>query len=1115
MRKICYSLLALVILLLSGCMSVSSQNSEPHRYQTYKEIPGVTQEDIDAVENLLAKKPRLVYGFCASTEAFLREDGSVGGFAELFGNRLTELFGFEFDYYPCSWEEMNEKIVAKEIDLVSDFTATPERLQKFLMSDAIIQRTVKVFTNMNADSLSVTAKSRPIRCAFMDGSTTYSFVADSWNMPFDPVFIADQSVVPDMFSNGQIDAFIEEGTLEAAFDAYDFIQTEEYYPLTYSPISLTTGNPEMAPIINVIQKYLKDGGYYELTELYNQGYEDYLRNKLSKQLTEEEKEYLQKHVEAGTAILVACEVDNYPTSFYNTQEQEFQGMALDTLEQISHLTGLTFRVGNEPDALWPELIGGLENGKYSIVSELLRSSQREGRYLWADRPYSTNNYALLSSADYPDLDINQVLFAEVGLMEGAAHTDIFLEWFPDSAGTAKYYVSNDDAFAALVKGEIDLLMASQNMLLNLTNYQEKPGFKANIVFNYSSDSFFGFNKDEEILCSIVNKAMRFSNGEEISARWQRKVFDYESKMLKDVFPFAIILVGLLIAVLVVVFVLFMKNRQMNKNLEGLVANRTKELEMQTLRAENASRAKGDFLSRMSHEIRTPLNAITGMVGIARSTTDPDRVSYCLNRVDGASKHLLGIINDILDMSKIEADKFELDYREFDFEKMLMSVVNVTNFRAEEKKQNFIVNLDRDIPASIVGDDLRLSQVITNLLSNAVKFTPEGGTVKLNIHKTQDMDDEIFLLIEVVDNGIGISEEQQGRIFNSFEQADGGIARKFGGTGLGLVISKRIVELMGGRIWVESEPGQGSKFNFTLKARKGSGKDRAHSELSKKIRRDELRILAVDDSPDIRDYFIHVMESLSLSCDVAHGGHQALAMVRDSGDKPYNVFFIDWQMPEMDGIELTKKVKEITAGNSVVFMISVAEWSGIEKEALAAGVKSFVSKPLFPSTLINAINECLAPEPRRSDEGTPGSESGGQRSYANRTILIAEDVEINREIMSAVLEDTDITIDYAENGLIAVSMFRENHDKYSLIFMDIHMPDMDGYEATRTIRSLNLARAKDIPIVAMTANVFKEDIENCLKAGMNDHIGKPIDPDNLFKKLDQYLPEITSSETVVD
>ncbi|MDR3123856.1 MAG: transporter substrate-binding domain-containing protein, partial [Treponema sp.] len=472
-RAVCLLFTSIVFLFTSCSTSGSSGNSRPE-YQSFKEIPGVTQEEVSALENLLVERPRLVYGICVSTEAFLLDDGSVGGFAKLFCDRLSELFGFEFDFLPGSWEEMQERIVSKEIDMVVDFTATPERLQKFIMTDAIVQRTIKVFTDINANRLSLTAETRPVKCAFMNGSTTYSHVANSWNMPFEPVFIDDQSEVPDLFLSGRIDAFIEEGTLEAAFDSYDFIKAEEYYPLTYSPISLTSGNPEMTPLISIMQKYLKNGGYYEFTELYNQGYKEYLQHKLYNYLTREEKEYIQSHNDTGTAIVAACEVDNYPTSFYNAQEKEFQGMALDTLKRISDLTGLVFQIGNEPDALWPELIGGLESDKYSIISELLRSSQRANRFLWADQPYCTNKYAMLSSADYPDVDINQILFSRIGLMEGAAHTDVFREWFPNSTNT-KLYVSNTDAFAALVKGEIDLLMASENMLLNLTNYQEKPG----------------------------------------------------------------------------------------------------------------------------------------------------------------------------------------------------------------------------------------------------------------------------------------------------------------------------------------------------------------------------------------------------------------------------------------------------------------------------------------------------------------------------------------------------------------------------------------------------------------------------------------------------------------
>lgn len=515
-------------------------------------------------------------------------------------------------------------------------------------------------------------------------------------------------------------------------------------------------------------------------------------------------------------------------------------------------------------------------------------------------------------------------------------------------------------------------------------------------------------------------------------------------------------------------------------------------------AEQASRAKGEFLSRMSHEMRTPMNAVIGMTNIAKGTKDSEKKEYCLDKIESASKHLLGVINDILDMSKIEANKFDLVLQEFDFEKMLMNVTNVLNFRIEEKKQNFIVNVSKGFPFLVIGDELRLTQVLTNLLTNAVKFTPEGGTIKLNIKTLSDSGNKASLQIEVVDNGIGISAEQQSRLFHSFEQADGGIARKYGGTGLGLVISKRIVELMGGQIWIQSELGHGSKFIFTMEVDKGKPKPPVKLALSK----NDIHILAVDDSRDIRNYFDHVMEALGLSCDVAEDAYKALSMIENSKAKPYNIFFIDWQMPGMNGIELTRKIKEITKDNAIIIMISVAEWSDIELEAVAAGVNRFVSKPLFPSVLINNINESLDISYHTKTESV---NIPSVRSYKRHTILIAEDMEVNREIMSAILESTEISIDFAENGLEAVKQFEEHPDKYSLILMDIHMPEMDGFEATRRIRALNCAQAKSIPILAMTANVFREDIENCLKAGMNDHIGKPVDNTDLLKKLDRYLP----------
>ena len=530
-------------------------------------------------------------------------------------------------------------------------------------------------------------------------------------------------------------------------------------------------------------------------------------------------------------------------------------------------------------------------------------------------------------------------------------------------------------------------------------------------------------------------------------------------------------------------------------------------------AEMASHAKSDFLSHMSHEIRTPLNAIIGMINIGLNTEDIEKKDYCLERADSASKHLLGIINDVLDMSKIEADKFELSYSETNVERMLINITNVASVQVEAKHQEFIVKLHSNIPSYIESDELRLSQVITNLLTNAVKFTPEYGTIMLNIEMTDEEGDEVTLRVEVADSGIGISKEQQARLFESFMQADASITKKFGGTGLGLAISKRIIELMGGEIWVESELDKGAKFIFTIKTKRLP--ERTHTKLSANIRVEDIRILAVDDSAETREYFVYAMEALKLFCDVACSGDQALEMIKNAKEKPYNIFFVDWQMPEMDGIELTKQIKKIYGENSIIIMISVADWNTIEQEALAAGVKHFISKPLFPSTLINAINICIGEEynafvdksTQKDNHAATRSEKTGTKhryDFSKYQLLIAEDVEINREIMSAILEETGILIDYAENGEIAVSLFNKAPEKYDLILMDVNMPEMDGYEATRSIRAFDLAWAREIPIVAMTANVFKEDIEKCIESGMDDHTGKPVDADALLGVLNRYL-----------
>ena len=514
-------------------------------------------------------------------------------------------------------------------------------------------------------------------------------------------------------------------------------------------------------------------------------------------------------------------------------------------------------------------------------------------------------------------------------------------------------------------------------------------------------------------------------------------------------------------------------------------------------ARAANSAKSNFLSTMSHEIRTPMNAILGMTSIALSSEDPVKRDHCLLKIKDASNHLLGVINDILDMSKIDSGKFELSFSEFNIEKMLLRVVNIINFRVDERRQIFDMHIDPALPISLICDEQRLTQVLTNLLSNAIKFTPEEGEIHVDIRLLREDDEGCRIFVSVTDSGIGISPEQQAKLFQSFQQADAGISRRFGGTGLGLAISKNIIEKMNGRIWVESEEGKGAKFSFEFTAARGTLPEEPRP-LLKGINWEDLRLLVADDDPAVCEYFSSVAARLNFHCDVATSGISAF---QKATANRYDILFIDWRMPDLDGIALSKKLMEQGTRNDSIIIISSAEWSEIEQEACKIGVSKFIPKPLFTSVIINTIADCVGTEMPVEDP-----QKIELPDFSRYHILLAEDNEINREIVIALLEPTGITITAAENGLIALHLFAENPTQYDMIFMDMHMPEMDGLTATSNIRALTHPRAKEIPIIAMTANVFREDIERCLAVGMNWHIGKPLDFLEVLDNMKKFLED---------
>ena len=530
---------------------------------------------------------------------------------------------------------------------------------------------------------------------------------------------------------------------------------------------------------------------------------------------------------------------------------------------------------------------------------------------------------------------------------------------------------------------------------------------------------------------------------------------------------------------------------------SITRSQLNELEKARQTALEANKAKSEFLANMSHDIRTPMNAIVGMTAIATAHMDDRKqVENCLRKITLSSKHLLGLINDVLDMSKIESGKLTLTTEQISLKEVVEGIVNIMQPQVKTKKQTFDIHAENILTENVWCDGIRLNQVLLNLLSNATKYTPEGGSIQLSLseEKSPKGENYVRIYIKVKDNGIGMSPEFLKRIYESYSRADGARIHKTEGAGLGMAITKYIVDAMEGTIDIQSEPDKGTEFLLMFDFEKAAAMDMD-------MVLPAWNMLVVDDDELLCETAIDALKSIGIRAEWTLSGEKAIELVNEHHKKreDYQIILLDWKLPGMNGIQVAKEIRSNLGDEVPILLISAYDWSEFEAEAREAGISGFISKPLFKSTLYHALCQYM-------DVGTEHEQTLNQNiDLSGRRILLAEDNELNWEVAKELLTDLGVELDWAEDGRICLDKFQKSSEGYyDIILMDIRMPHMTGYEATKAIRGLNHPDALSIPIIAMSADAFSDDIQRCLEFGMNAHIAKPIDIVEVSRLLKRFL-----------
>ena len=1048
-----------------------------------------------AAETASAKVVRV--GSFEDTFNYVNEKGARKGYGYELLETLSGYTGWQFEYVTCDWSDCFEKLKNGEIDIIGGISYTEDRTQEMLFSDepmgvekyylyADLSRadiSASDFKTLNGKKIGVLMGTEP--------EVMLAEWEEKYGLKTEHVNISNNEDVKQKLANHEIDCFV---SLEESFWAERGISTITRVGESGIYYAINKNRPDIKEELDDAMRALDEAVPFYTADLYKR----YFSMDYTPILTGEEKAWLRKH----GAIRMGFLASDSGVSTFDPATGEFTGVITDYIQFAADCLGnqeLEFQLVGY-DSKEAEL-DALKSGEIDMIFHCDQNPNLAEEYHFActNTTWTSNLMAVTNKQHFNENNVNRIAVPQNKLSLKKYLAFYYPQWEIVDCDT------QEDAARLVKDGQADCFVTG---ISSENKYSKKYSFYSVPLVN-PVRSCFAVNSGNRSLLSILNKTIKampvnmLAGALAMYKSSARKVT--LSDFIKDNFFKVMLISSIAVAVVLLTILMLLQKARKAEAAARKAASDTQELnaklQVAVEKAESANRAKSTFLSNMSHDIRTPMNAIIGFTTLALSNIDDtDRVKDYLGKTLASSNHLLSLINDVLDMSRIESGKIHLEEVEVNLSDVLHDLKTIVSGQIYAKQLELYMDAMDVTDEDVYCDKTRLNQILLNLLSNAIKFTPAGGTVSVRVRqlagKVRGCGQYEF---RIKDNGIGMSQEFAQKIFEPFERERTSTVSGIQGTGLGMAITKNIVDMMGGTIEVQTAQGKGTEFTVCVPMRAQT----EQRPVEKITELEGLKALVVDDDFNTCDSVTKMLVKVGMRAEWTLSGKEAVLRARQSIEMSdvYYAYIIDWRLPDMNGIEVTRQIRSLHDDTPII-ILTAYDWSDIEVEAKAAGVTAFCSKPMFMSDLRETLMSALG---QKSADAVQGLLPEKNADFKGKHILLVEDNELNREIAQEILREYGFLVDSAENGAVAVEkVSTAAPGSYDLVLMDVQMPIMDGYTATRKIRALDdPARAK-LPILAMTANAFDEDRRNALESGMNGFLSKPIVIDDLMQELHKIL-----------